>query len=76
MKTSKIKVDFERDGKSYSAIFAVTRELSGNTYHLHAKVHDSQGNVIFEKERSELDYSQVEHALIFVFHQAFVEEEA
>lgn len=74
-KASKIKVDFNREGKGYSAIFKVLREESGNTYSLHARVIDDEGNEIFEKERHDLDYSQVEHALIFVFHQAFVEEE-
>ncbi len=72
--TSKIKVDFERDGKNYSAIFAVTREPSGMSYHLHAEVFDEKEKKIFETERSGLDYSQVEYALTFVFHQAFVED--
>lgn len=73
-KTSKIKVDFERDNKNYSALFGVTREPNGTTYHLDAQVMNEEGDVIFEKERTGLDYSQVEHALTFVFHQAFVEE--
>lgn len=70
---SKIKVDFRREGANYSAVFDVKREPSGTTYHLHAEVFDSHNKKIFEKERSGLDYSQVEHALTFVFHQAFVE---
>lgn len=71
--TSKIKVDFEREGKNYSAIFDVTREKFGTNYNLLAKVYDEDDRLIFEKERTGLDYSQVEHALTFVFHQAFVE---
>lgn len=72
-KPSKIKIEFEREGKDYYAIFAVTREPSGTTYHLHGEVFDENDGMIFEKDRSGLDYSQVEHALTFVFHQAFVE---
>ena len=71
--TSKIKVEFVRENKNYYAIFAVTREQSGTTYHLHAEVFTEKNKKIFEKERSGLDYSQVEYALTFVFHQAFVE---
>ena len=72
--TSKIKVDFEREGKNFSAVFEVTREPNGSTYHLNARVYDENDNLIFEKERTGLDYSQVEYALTFVFHQAFVED--
>ena len=72
-KTSKIRVDFEHDSKQYYAIFHVTREPNGMRYHLHAEVFDSKNKKIFDKERSGLDYIQVEYALTFVFHQAFVE---
>ncbi len=72
-RTSKIKVDFTKNGQKYSAIFGVTREPSGTTYHMHAEVFAEDGKKFFEKERGGLDYSQVEHALTFVFHQAFVE---
>ncbi|MEK9132886.1 MAG: hypothetical protein AAB606_04225 [Patescibacteria group bacterium] len=72
--TSKIRVDFSRDDQNYYADFAVNREENGLSYGLHATVHDEKGKMIFEKERSGLDYSQVEMALTFVFHQAFVEE--
>lgn len=72
-KPSKIKIDFEREGKNYSAIFAVAREQNGTTYNMHAQVFDSKGKQLFEKSRNGLDYSQVEYALTFVFHQAFVE---
>jgi len=75
MKTSsKIKVDFKREDKSYSATFDVKREKSGLTYSLHADVFNEKGKKIFSKDRPNLDYSQIEHALVFVFHQAFVEE--
>ncbi|GEM_PF-3627766 len=72
--TSKIQVDFEREGENYKAVFSVTREPSGMSYHLHAEVFNEKGGKIFDKERSGLDYSQVEYALTFVFHQAFVED--
>ncbi|MEK7523703.1 MAG: hypothetical protein AAB588_01605 [Patescibacteria group bacterium] len=72
--TNRIRVDFKRDGSAYYAIFHVTREASGTTYHLHAEVFDHRDHLIFDKERSGLDYSQIEYALTFVFHQAFVEE--
>lgn len=72
-KASKIRVDFAKDGKDYYATFAVTREGEATTYSLHAEVFNSKNKLIFEKDRSGLDYSQVEHALTFVFHQAFVE---
>lgn len=73
-KQPKLKVDFKHDGENFSALFGVTREPSGTTYHLHAQVMDENGDQIFEKERTGLDYSQVEHAMTFVFHQAFVEQ--
>lgn len=72
--TSKIRVDFERDGHDFYAVFGVTRQPNGTTYHLQAEVFDHKNRKIFEKERFGLDYSQVEHALTFVFHQAFVED--
>lgn len=72
--TTKIKIDFERDGKPYSGVFEVKREASKISYRLKAEIFDHRGKKIFEKERTGLDYSQVEYALVFVFHQAFVEE--
>lgn len=71
--TSKIKVDFKREGEKYSAVFGVKREQNSPAYNLNAEVFDSKGKKIFEKQRRDLDYSQVEPALLFVFHQAFVE---
>lgn len=70
-KGSKINIGFLREGKKYSAQFSVKREESGQSYALHGDVYDDKGKKIFTKDRSHLDYSQVEPALIFVFHQAF-----
>lgn len=73
---SKIKVDFSRDGKKYTAYFSVKRESNGISYHMHTEVCDEKEKIIFKKDRSNLDYSQVEPALLFVFHQAFAPENA
>lgn len=70
-KTSRIKVDFKNEGKLYSALFSVTREPSEVSYHMHSEILDEKGKLIFKKDRSNLDYSQVEPAALFVFHQAF-----
>ncbi|MFA6521075.1 MAG: hypothetical protein WCT53_01685 [Candidatus Gracilibacteria bacterium] len=72
--TSKIRMEFTRENQDYYADFDVIREESGLTYKMHATVYSAKGKKIFEKERHGLDYSQVEMALVFVFHQAFVEE--
>ena len=72
MKTgSKINIEFLREGKKFSAQFSVKREESGRSYTLHGDVFDDNGKKIFTKDRANLDYSQVEPALIFAFHQAF-----
>lgn len=72
-KTSKIRVDFHYQESPYYAILAVTREPNGMRYHMKAEVFNAKDKKIFEKQRSGLDYTQVEYALTFVFHQAFVE---
>lgn len=69
--TSRVKIDFKHEGKNHSATFSVSREPSGTSYYMHSEVQDENGKVIFKKDRSDLDYSQVEPALLFVFHQAF-----
>ena len=69
---SVLKVKSTHEGKPYRAHFEVDREKIGTrTYKLHAQVRNSKDEIVFEKDRTGLDYSQVEPAIIFVFHQAF-----
>ncbi len=70
---SALTVRFIKDDKNYTAEFAVTREENNRSYHLHADVFDSKKTKIFTKDRYGLDYSQVNSALLYVFHQAFSE---
>lgn len=70
---STLTVRFTREEKQYSAEFAVTREENGRSYHLHADVYDSKKTKIFTKDRYGLDFSQVNPAILYVFHQAFSE---
>ncbi|MBP9718019.1 hypothetical protein KBD59_01860 [Candidatus Gracilibacteria bacterium] len=71
---SGLTVFFNREGKAYNAQFRVNRENTGaRTYKLHAEVGHEKGKKMIEKDRTALDYAQIEPAIVFVFHQAFEE---
>lgn len=72
--STRITIEFNYENKKYSATFTVTREPAGTSYFMHSEVAGPDGKIIFKKERSDLDYSQVEPALLFVLHQAFAQE--
>ena len=72
-KPSTLTVGFVRDDKKYTAKFSVTREETGRSYHLHADVFDAKNKKLFTKDRYGLDFSQVDPAMLYVFHQAFSE---
>ncbi|MBI4995093.1 hypothetical protein HZC21_05665 [Candidatus Peregrinibacteria bacterium] len=70
-KTSVLKVEFDRDGKLYRAIFTLERENAGSVYRMTAEVVSERGKTIFKKTRISLDALQVPMAITFVFHEAF-----
>ena len=72
-KTPKLQIDFSREGKKYEAIISVTAEPKGHSYVMHGEIYTEKGKLVFKKDRTGLDYSQVEPSMIFMFHEAFVE---
>ena len=71
--TSKIKINFEKDGKPHDAFFDVARDAATLNYKLSATIYDlAEDIVIFEKDRGDLNYGSVQHALSYALHQAFV----
>lgn len=68
---STLNITFKRDGKTYKAHFAAKREKTPTSYSLHGEIESEKGKKIFEKDRFGLDYSQLQPAMIFIFHQAF-----
>lgn len=68
-----IEVKFRHDDKPYRAFFTVKKEKDSSNYKLNAEILNAKGKRVFEKERTGLDYIQVEPAMTFVFHQAFAQ---
>ena len=59
--------------EEYSATLGVAPEQNGSTYRLRSEIFNIKGKKIFERTRTELDFLQVENALVFVFISAFSE---
>lgn len=83
-KTSTLIVDFSRDGKKYQALFAAKRDEDNEdhdnpayTYSLTSNISaiSGKGQRFFTKKRGGLNYLQIEQSMVFVFHEAFVEDE-
>lgn len=70
-KNSQFKVEFDRDGKIYQAIFTLQREKTGTAYTMKAEIVSERGKGIFTKIRENLDALQIPMAITFVFHEAF-----
>lgn len=69
---STLHISFKREGKTYKARFTAKREKTPASYSLHGEIESEKGKKIFEKDRAGLDYSQLQPAMIFIFHQAFL----
>ncbi len=57
----------------YSATLGVAPEENGTMYRMHGEICNAKGKMIFSRTRTELDFLQVENALVFVFISAFAE---
>lgn len=67
-----LSVDFSRDGQYYRAVFNVSQEPNSTNYTLTATVSDAHGKQIFQKVRRDVDFLQMQPAIVYVFHDAFV----
>lgn len=57
----------------YTATLGVAPEENGTTYRMRGEIFNAKGKMISERTRTELDFLQVENALVFVFISAFAE---
>lgn len=69
--SSKVRVDFERGGKQFSAEFDVLKEPDKMTYDLSAKVLDAQGKTVLNRDRRGLHHFEVTQAIITTLPLAF-----
>lgn len=70
-KTSELKVEFDRDGKIYCAIFTLEREPSGSTYRMTAEIVSEHGKEIFKETITDRNALQVPAAITYVLVKAF-----